>query len=136
MTQHKQSTRTRHAPKRSVRGAGVRDWAGATTGSPWCSPRPMVVDAWPCAPTAPGSFRFPSCPYVCPRGSSVLLTILPLRRMYLAHFPNAQIPLIHTLLFINHSFSLSLDYTERGRGEECKDSMSGLRSKDSSAIFG
>ena len=42
------SMRTRTSTKRRVRGAGVHDQAGATTGSPRSSPWPVVVDARSC----------------------------------------------------------------------------------------
>ena len=135
MTQYRQSTRTKTSTKRSVRGAGVRDRAGVTTGSPWWRMHGRAVwDARPCVPSAPGLFRFPLCHFVFPRDLSILSAILLLRWMYLAHFPNLQ--------FHSHTISSSSSFSfknrlerERGRGEDCKDSMPALWSKDSSAFL-
>jgi len=59
---------------------GVRDRAKATTGNPWWWTHGRAAwDARPCTPSAPGLFRFPSCPFVFSRDLLVFPTILPLR---------------------------------------------------------
>ena len=122
MTQHRRSTWTRITTKCGVQKAGEHDRAKPTTAGPWCLPQPVVV-----VPPLP-----------------------PIRIFLLWLFSSRRFCAIKTCSFsamdiiipppFYHSSSIillvfSLDQRERGRGEDCKDSMPGLRSKDSSVFL-
>jgi len=73
-----------------------RNWHVPLKYGPWWWEYGCAVwDAQPCAPSAPGLFRFPSCPFVFPRDLLILPAIWPLRWMYLAQFPNPQFLSLH-----------------------------------------
>jgi len=118
MTQHRQSTQTRHAPKCSVWGAGERDQAGATTVYPWWWTQGHA--AWDDRP----QFTF----FLCGFSASctiflVLAAVLSLKE----HISRPVRGIIHHTILILLVLHFSLDQRERARGEYYKDSMSCLQ---------
>ena len=132
MTQHKQSTRTRTSTKCSVRGTGVRDRAGATTtrGGGGTAVQPRTHDrASPCS-----RFAFSFAPFRLPTRFFGLYCEFAFKRGCIWTPSCLQIPLFHH--FLHHLFLVLVsEQRERGSGEECKDFMPSLRSKDSSTIL-
>ena len=78
-------------------GSGRTDWAGATTASLWCSPQPVVVDAWPFVPPALGCFDSFAAFWFLARFFSILATVLSLKEHvsrsnfvpFIHHYPSA-----------------------------------------------
>ena len=131
MTKHRQNLRPKlkhqRSTKRSRAGKNGPEWTYPTTGYPWGPPRPVVRGAQPCS--LPRTAVRPCAAGIPPFSSRlfVFLCIFALfclyNSMYLDLFSSQSIP-YHTPF---HLLRVRVVLRgERGRGEECKDSESGL----------
>ena len=130
MTQHRQRTRTRINTERGVWEAGERGRTVPTTTGPWWWWYGHAAwHARPCVPPTLGcfdsfvAFRLPA------RFFRFWLMFSLFKGMYLDRTPP------HSIHHSPSTLDFSLDLRERGSGEECKEPMLGLRSKDSSTIL-